>query len=426
MMKLFNREIRQEIWYTIRTNKRRTLVTSLGVFAGMFFFTLLTGLGTGMENSIKSNLEAGASEMQMIFGARTTLPYEGYKANRQITTTYGDYLALKREADLIEHMEGVGTFGDASDSGWDNVQVVANGKSFQKTVRGVSEGYFPNITQIIIVAGRAMHPQEISRGENVCVIGTNVSYDYFDSYEEAIGQYMTISGLTFKIVGVMEPYSDHMNIGFSPKYSITIPLVFSVKNDVNAFCMLPFVRKEGVTPEEAADQMRSILAKRHHVDPTDTKAFAVVSMQMITQIFEMIQNVINVLVWVIGLGTLFSGVISVSNILLVTVRERQREIGVRRAIGAKPADIRLQFLMEAVLIIVIAGLVGILLALGVTLVIGSLAEVTPMGSFIERPYPSIGMMILSVVIMILSGVLAGLLPVYKALQIKAIDAIRDE
>ena len=425
MMKRFlNHEVRQEIWYTIRANKRRTLMTSLGVFAGMFFFTFLTGIGQGIENSIRANLETSSSEMQMIFGSRTTMPYQGYKANRQITTTYGDFLALKKQATLIDKIEGTAGFGGRVDS--NTTRVIANGKSQEENVQGVSAGYIPNILQAIVVAGRYMHPDEIDRGENICVIGTNTSVKFFDTYEEAVGQYMIISGIAFRIVGVMTPYSDAANIGFNLKYVTLVPLVFAVNNSPNAACQFPFVRKPGVTPDAAADQMITLLSDRHHVHPEDKKAFVTVSMQMITRIFEMVVNVINVLVWVVALGTLFSGVISVSNILLVTVRERQREIGVRRAIGAKPSDIRWQFMLESIFIILLAGSAGMLVALTLNLGIGALADATQLGNFIQAPYPSPLMMVLSVIIMLLSGLLAGLLPVHQALKIKAIDAIRDE
>lgn len=425
MKKLFNREIRQEIWYTIRTNKRRTLVTSLGVFAGMFFFTLLTGLGTGIENSINDNLESGASEMQMIMGSRTTIPYKGYKANRFITTNYGDYLDVKRKATTLKHVESTSSFAKG-DSNWGKTTVVAKGKSREMNVNGISEGYFPNISRLTMVEGRYFHPSEIADGENLCVIGEEYVKEFFGSNDEALGQYIKLNGLAYRIIGIITTYSDAMTMGFNPKWTILVPLVNATQNDLDSFCMITFVRKEGVTLEEASGEVRAILSKRHNVSPEDTKAFTDINMQMVTQIFEMFGNVIGVLVWVIGLGTLFSGVISVSNVLLITIRERQREIGVRRAIGAKPSDIRLQFFMEAILIITLAGAAGMFLALLVTLGIGYVAEVTPMGAFIQRPYPGPGMLLLSIIIMLISGVLAGLLPVYKALQIKAIDAIRDE
>ena len=145
------------------------------------------------------------------------------------------------------------------------------------------------------------------------------------------------------------------------------------------------------------------------------------------RIFDLMANLLNALVWIIGLGTLLTGVISVSNILLVTVKERQREIGVRRALGAKPIDIVVQFMLESMAMILVAGLLGLLVGLLLLLGIGALAESGgKLSDFILRPYPTPGILLFSLIIMILAGAFAGLLPVRKALDIKAIDAIRDE
>lgn len=144
------------------------------------------------------------------------------------------------------------------------------------------------------------------------------------------------------------------------------------------------------------------------------------------KLYEMIEKGLFILIWLAGMGTLISGVIGVSNILLVTVRERQREIGVRRAIGAKPRDITAQFMAESIAIILLSGSAGSLLGMLVTLLIGEIATVTPIGNYVLRPYPTVEILIFSAGLMILAGVLAGLLPVQQALKIKAIDAIRDE
>ncbi len=424
MRNIFSKELQQEVWYTIKTNKRRTFFTSLGVFAGMFFFTLLTGLGNGIRNGIDETMKGATSDMVLVMPGRTTLPYEGYKANRFITTDYSDYEFLRKRLTTVGTLAATSPWGGM----WNNPNVLLNGKALKFTVMGLSDNYYPGIAQNIVVDGRNMRPEEIEAGDYICVIGTKVAENFFgkDKIRDAVGKTLTVEGISFKIVGVAKPYSDNINMGFNQDWSVVIPIGIATQGNPTRFTLIYYTPKPGLDKKAAEKEILPLLFKRHKINPKDNKVFSTFGMDTFLSIFEMIEKIINVLIWVIGLGTLFSGVISVSNILLVTVRERQREIGVRRAIGAKPGDIRLQFMMEAVFIILIAGMAGLVFGLLIVLGIGAATEGTSVGAFLIRPYPSAGILIFSLIVMALSGVLAGLLPVYKALQIKAIDAIRDE
>ena len=425
MRNIFSKELRQEVWYTIKKNKRRTLFTSLGVFAGMFFFTLLTGLGNGIRNGINGTMEGVASDMFLIMPGRTTLPYEGYKANRFITTDYSDYEFLRHRVTTTREFAATASWGGMFSS----PAVKLNGKSQNWTVMGLSDNYFPYMAQNIIVHGRNMRPEEINNGDHICLIGDRMAEEYYgaDKISDAVGQMLTVDGVPFRIVGVTRPQNDGMNMGFNPSWSVMIPISTATHGDPTTFTLLYYSPKPGLDKKAAEEEILPLLFQRHNIDPRDDKVFSTFGMETFLAIFDSIERIINVLIWVIGLGTLFSGVISVSNILLVTVRERQREIGVRRAIGAKPRDIRLQFMLEAVFIIFLAGMAGLVIGLLICLGIGTVVENIPqVATFFNRPYPSTQVLIFSLAIMALSGVLAGLLPVYKALQIKAIDAIRDE
>jgi putative ABC transport system permease protein len=226
---------------------------------------------------------------------------------------------------------------------------------------------------------------------------------------------------------VMERKSDNFGIGYSPEWAIEVPIDFAVQGDLNhTLYMIGKLRSDSSVDDLRAELM-PFISRSHHIDPSDTGAVNIVDVESQVRIFRMINDLIGALVWIIGLGTLIIGVISVSNILLVTVKERQREIGVRRAIGAKPADIVLQFMLESVTMIFIAGLLGMLIALLILLGVGAIAESSSeLGAVLTRPYPTPSRMLLSFIIMFLGGIAAGLLPVQKALGIKAIDAIRDE
>lgn len=423
-MKLLSSELRQEIWYTIRSNKRRTVFTALGVFAGMFFFTLLTGLGTGTRNAIDVALEGTSSEQLFAFTGRTTLPYEGYKANREIPITYSDYEDLRRttqKLDLVCCLTSWGRNGSFS-----NVDVVSNGVSYSVFVAGITENFY-DLNTTIVVHGRNLRSDEIEAGEPVCVIGEKSAQNFYPNIADAVGKYLSVGGIAFRIVGVVKPFSDSFQTGFNIARSVHVPISYALNSNPMTEVMLSIIPKPGVTGEQAKDEIFKVLSKNHHIDPRDRDVVQTLGMEVFLEIFGMIQSILDILIWVIGLGTLFTGVISVSNILLVTVRERQREIGVRRALGAKPEDIRNQFMLEALFIILLAGMTGLMAGLSMTLMIGTIAEHNPsMSGYILRPYPQPWVLVFSIVVMVLAGVLAGLLPVYKALQIKAIDAIRDE
>lgn len=422
---IFNKEQRTELWYTLKNNKRRSIVTSLGVFAGMFFFTVLISLGEGIDNSVNQTLKGVSQDFVVLMGGRTTKPYDGYKANRMISPTYKDYLDLKAHARKIKDVSC--SAGYHKDGLWQNVLVSLKGQTRYVYVVGVSENY-SKIQQNVVVYGRDLRSDEILDGVTNCVIGEKLAERFvYDDVSQVVGSYIMTNGVPFRVVGVVKPFTDSFNVMFNPSWSIQIPLSIAVRNDLYKPVLISVNPMPGVTEEEVINEAKQVVYRNHHVDPTEPKVVNGIGMSLFNNVFKMIATGINILIWVVGMGTLVTGVISVSNILLVTVRERQREIGVRRAIGAKPADIRAQFMLEAIVIIFVAGSIGIILGLLVSLGLGAISENVPkVSDYLLRPYPPIHILILSVVIMLVAGVFAGLLPVYKALQIKAIDAIRDE
>lgn len=418
----FGAEQWTELLYTMKHNKRRSLVTSLGVFAGMFFFTVLVSIGNGLEHATTEKLKAISSNAAFFIPGRTTMPYQGYKANRSIKGTYNDYLAIKAQSKLLKSISCYTSMGQ-----WGTTQVVANGKSEKCAVVGLAPNYYSSVEEHIAIYGRKMNTEEMKRGDLVCTVGENEAMKfYWDNPEDMVGTFISINGIAYKVVGIIKQFSDHMSFGFNARYTIEVPLKNVIGTDYNREVWLVGNMYDGVTSEEAGEEVYQIMARRQNLHPKDTKALTTVGMELFNKIFGMIGTGINLLIWIVGMGTLVTGVISVSNILLVTVRERQREIGVRRAIGAKPADIRTQFMAESVIIILVAGTVGIILGMVVSILLGMVAEVADLKDFIIRPYPDLQTLILSVVIMLVAGVMAGLLPVYKALEIKPIDAIRDE
>lgn len=422
-MKIISTELQQEIWYTIRNNKRRTMVTALGVFTGMFFFIVLTGLGEGIRNAITNAVEGSSSEQLSIFTGRTTLPYQGYKANRKIPITYKDYLDIDMHKENLRLVSAIAGWG----GGFNNVRITSNGKSKSVFVAGMVSTFSQTNTQIVVY-GRDLKPDELDRGDPVCVVGYETAKDLYNNKpENAVGNYLSVGGIAFRIVGIIKPFSDSFKMGIDLNYIVQVPISYAINSDPSTDVFLNVIPKKGVTDDMAEEEIFRTISRNHHVDPRDKNVVNSISMEVFLNIFDMIINVISILMWVVGLGTLFTGVIGVSNILLVTVRERQREIGVRRALGARPDDIRNQFMLEALLIILLAGMAGLISGLAVTLAVGAISESVPgMTGYMLRPYPQPWMLLFSMIVMAICGVLAGLLPVYKALQVKAIEAIRDE
>ncbi len=422
-MKFWDREKAAEVWYTIRSNKKRSILTSLGVFFGMFFFTVMLSLGIGLENALNRAISSASSDLHFFDLSPTTKPYQGYGAKRTINITYSDFRTIQQSSHSFKHMAAF-RYWQQGERDW-RQDITYKGKSIKTMVSGVTEDFF-SVISIKIVAGRTIRPEEIEAGLPVCLMGVERAEGLFKEIKDAPGQVVTIGGVSFRIVGVVDKMSA-ASFGSSPDWTVYIPIKYSLGNDPEGTVFVYGLPKPNVTEDQMKADIFAPMSKKYHIHPDDKGIVMTMSTRILYNFFGMISNGLNILVWLIGMGTLVTGVISVSNILLVTVRERQREIGVRRALGAVPRNIVEQFISESILIISLAGFGGMIIGLMVVLGIGAAAEQSSqLQSFLHLPYPSVGLLLLAALIILVAGVLAGLLPVYKALQIKAIDAIRDE
>lgn len=423
MIHFLDKERQTEIWYTIRTNKRRSVMTSMGVFFGMFIFTVLLSIGIGMENGMNRQIESVSSNLTAYMLSTTTRPYQGYKNNRRLETTYDDYLQIKKQSKTLSNVV-CSMIWENQNGGWMST-INSTQKKGRGYMMGVSTGYLEQ-NRPALIAGRLLSDRDIVDKKNVCVIGMNVLKSLFDSPEDALGKHIFVSGMSFQVIGVTGEANMQV-FGPNSAYSAYIPLPFVANDNPEANVLLLGTPKQDISEEEVKEELFSYFSRKYHIHPEDKDVLISAGMRIIFGLFGMITGGIKILVWLIGMGTLITGIISVSNILLVTVRERQREIGVRRALGAKPRDIFEQFILESVFIISLAGFTGLFLGLLVALGIGSVVEnINGIREFIVSPYPQLHILIISILIVLVSGILAGLLPVYKALEVKAIDAIRDE
>ena len=251
----------------------------------------------------------------------------------------------------------------------------------------------------------------------------------FDKGEDPLGKMVKVNGIYFQVVGVVRSYTEQVDINGSIDESVILP--FTTMQQVFALggkiYFITFVADDNTPIPDIEDDIKLLLKQRHDISPTDDDAINSFNLTEIFKAFKGLFFGIHILIWIVGLGTLLSGIIGVSNIMLVTVKERTREIGVRRAIGAKPKDIIGQVLSESLLLTNLAGLMGLCIGVGIMAIVGSITANMPSDNMMfQDPSLDFGAAVTATIIVIISGLLAGVLPAWRAIQIKAIDAIREE
>ena len=421
-MFLFDVDRWVEIWVTITRNKTRSLLTSFGVFWGILMLVILLGSGNGLKNGIMKNVEGFSTNSAFFFSERTGEPYKGYKKGRYWQMRNRDLDAIQQRVKGVRYLSPM-----IMQWGGQN-NVVKGQKSGTYNVRGVYSQYF-QIETPNILAGRLLNEIDMLDKRKVCVIGSSVREDLFGQEEDPIGQYIRVNGIYYQVVGVIDPKAKGINIGGRVDQSIMTPFktLQQTSNQGDKFWFLCATADNNYPCDKMVEDIKDVLRSQNEISPTDEQAISSITIAKQFETFELLFTGINALVWLVGIGTLLAGVIGVSNIMMVTVRERTREIGVRRAIGAKPIDIISQIMSESLLLTSIAGLLG--LSTGVFLldiVNKALMNGNSEDVFFSDVGIHIGTAVTATFILLISGLLAGLIPAWRAMQIKAIDAIREE
>ena len=411
-----------EIWVTITRNKTRSLLTGFGVFWGILMLVILLGSGNGLKNGIMKNVEGFSTNSAFFFSERTGEPYKGYKKGRYWQMRNRDLEAIQQRVKGVRYLSPM-----IMQWGGQN-NVVKGQKSGTYNVRGVYSQYF-QIETPNLLAGRLLNEIDMLDKRKVCVIGSSVREDLFGQEEDPIGQYIRVNGIYYQVVGVIDPKAKGINIGGRMDQSIMTPFktLQQTSNQGDKFWFLCATADNNYPCDKMVEDIKDVLRSQNEISPTDEQAISSFTIAKQFETFELLFTGINALVWLVGIGTLLAGVIGVSNIMMVTVRERTREIGVRRAIGAKPFDIISQIMSESLLLTSIAGLLG--LSTGVFLldiVNKALMNGNSEDIFFSDVGIHIGTAVIATVVLLISGLLAGLIPSWRAMQIKAIDAIREE
>ncbi|WP_106830365.1 ABC transporter permease [Parabacteroides pacaensis] len=412
----------QEIWVTITRNKTRSFLTCFGVFWGILMLVLLLGSGKGMQNGIFKNVNGFATNSCFFYTERTSEPYKGYKKGRNWSMRNRDLEAIKERVPGIKYISPM----QWGNQGNNNVVRGRNTGSFN--VRGVYPDYF-NIETQHIYYGRLLNEIDLKENRKVCLIGTRVYEVLFKPGEDPTGEYIRVNGIYYQVVGVIKA-KPRANIGGRTESSVMLPFstLQQVSNSGDKFWFLCITGEDGYSCDKISDDVKTLLKSQNEISPTDPQAVGGFSIAKQAETFDKLFLGIDVLVWIVGMGTLFAGIIGVSNIMMVTVKERTKEIGVRRALGAKPGNIISQVMSESLVLTALAGLVGLTLGVFLLDMVNRILASSPEAeeTFFRNPEIDIHTAIAATVILLLSGLLAGLIPAWRALQIKAIDAIREE
>ena len=407
----------REIIDTLTRNKSRSFLTGFGVFWGIFMLVALMGGGNGLKELLQQNFAGFATNSALVWAQPTSKAYKGFRKGRMWTMDYKDVDRIRRsvpELDVVTPLlfsnGGTAYYGD------------------RKATVGVS-GAMPDYQRVNepkLFYGRYIDDADIRDHRKVCVIQKKTYKELFPGGGDPCGKRIRIDNIYYQIVGVDYNMGEGVNITGENGTGVILPLTFMQQayNRGNAVDLIAVTGREGVVMSKVTDRIRETVARAHAVDPTDEQGAMVFNTEVLFQLLDNLFKGVNFLIWLVGLGTLLAGSIGVSNIMMVTVRERTTEIGIRRAIGAKPRMILSQIISESIVLTQVAGMSGILFGV----LILQMLELANTEDGILTAHFQVGFWtaIGAAVVITVMGVLAGLAPAARAMSIKPVDAMRDE
>ena len=415
---MFDLDRWQEIWITITHNKSRSVLTAFGVFWGMLMLVLMVGAGNALSEGISSQIEGFATNSCFFASERTTLPYKGFRKGRRWDMTNSDLPVIREKVKELQYITPV-LFAGGNDK-----NVVRGEKNGSYLVKGCYPEY-DLIEKSKMLYGRYVNDIDITEKRKVCVIGERIYEVLFQKGEDPTGKQIRVNGIYFQVIGVARSTSG-VSIGGQTAETVVLPFstMQQAFNQGNIIHFLAATAKDGVPVKVVQDKISEVLKQQHQIAPDDKEALFTMNIEEQFKMFNYLGIGIAALIWIVGLGTLFAGAIGVSNIMLVTVRERTREIGIRRALGATPSDIIGQILSESIVLTVLAGLTGIVVGVGLLRATGIV--LSQGDQFFKDPQISFGMAITSLLILLVIGTFAGYLPAQRAMLIKPVEAIAEE
>lgn len=398
----------------MKKNRLRTFLTGFSVAWGIFMLIILLGSGYGLENGVKKAFEGDAANTLWINPGQTSTAYKGMKSGRSIQFTNEDYELMKQEIPYIDKISArINVWQDNTISykkEYGNYDIIACHPGY---------GYYETLE---IIDGRFINDEDINDYRKSVVIGIPVRDALFKG-EEAVGKYIQVSGVPFKVAGVFQDAGGDRDM---QRVYIPISTAQRVFNFGNRIFTIGIVTDD-ISMEDSramADEVRMTLAQKHKFDPEDQRAvFVWNNLEEYMKLMNLFAS-IRLFIWIIGIGTIIAGVVGVSNIMMIVVKERTQEIGIRKALGATPWSIISLILMESVLITSFAGYIGLVMGVGLLELISPAFENAD--TFFKNPEVNITTALGATVVMVISGMLAGFVPARKAAAVHPIEALRYE
>lgn len=417
---MFNRDRWNEILEALNANRFRTLLTAFGVFWGIFILVILLALTKGLQNGVQADFGNFATNSIFMWSQRTSMPYKGFSKGRNFNFKIQDVQILKEKYPELKYVSPRNQLGGYRGAN----NVTRNEKTGAFTVYGDYPEYI-NQEPIEILSGRFLSYSDINDNRKVAVLGRDVIKGLYGGEEEPIGSYIKINGINFMVVGTFKKSNsqgdqeEDANTIFIP--FTTFSQAFNFSDNVG---WMAITAVDEVNISEVKPKIMSTMRELRSVHPEDERA---IGHWDLSEEFSRIMGLFSVLTLVgyfVGALVLLSGVIGISNIMLIVVKERTKEIGVRRAIGASPRNIQMQILQESLVLTIISGMVGISFAAGIIWLLNKLLEQVGTVENFANPSVGIGVIAIALVILIVSGILAGLIPATRATQMKPVDALR--
>lgn len=403
----------EEIFSTIRKNKLRTFLTGFSVAWGVFMLIILLGSGRGLENGVRDQFNSSAVNTLWIWGGETSLAYKGLKPGRDIEFDNEDFDQMELNVKGIEYMAGrTHLWGD------NTISYKNNFGDYE--IRSVHPDYAP-IEKLRIIEGRYINHFDIKKNHKVTTIGTSVRDALFKGVP-AVGEYVQVRGVPFKVVGIFEDNDgreDNQRVIYIPL--TTAQKVFLGRDRVQTYAVT--VASSNIDDSKRMEgEIRELFAKQHVFDVKDDQAMYIWNGVEEFKRYQDLFAAIRMFIWVIGIGTIIAGIVGVSNIMMIAVKERTKEIGIRKSLGATPNSIVLLIMQESVFITALAGYVGLVLGVGLLEMVSPYVQ----SEYFRNPDANIGIAISATIVLIIAGVIAGYVPARRAASIRPVEALRDE
>lgn len=415
---MFDREKWGEVFQSIGKNKMRTVLTGFAVFWGIFMLIILLGLGSGLQNGFSQGFANTATNSISIWGGETSKPWNGLPANREIQLDEDDVVALRNSIPGLEHISG-------SYRVWRGASQVQYGKNYGSyDINGiVSENQL--LQKQTVMEGRFINEVDEQEARKVIVIAEDARKELFKE-EPYLNQWVNVNGVPFQVVGLYK-FENAGEGGMMRRSPVFIPLscaqkVFNANREIRQI-MFSFSDDSPQGAAMAEERARHTLARNHNFDPTDDRALWLENNVENVGTFNQVFGFIKLFIWAVGIGSLVAGIVGIGNIMLIVVKDRTREIGIRKAMGATPANVIGQIMLEALFVTILFGYFGLAIAV---LILEGMALAIPGNPYFANPTIDFGTALYALAAMIAAGALAGYFPARRAAAIKPIEALRDE